>query len=100
TIGWSHSAGAVGDVRVMPVHAGLSDGWSLSVTGRIVDGPDEEAVAAETVELRHSFTKAGETGHCSLVRVVLRGDGNHHRTNEWESDRGERLEHQPLRIAA
>ena len=83
---WSYGSNAVGDIRVMPENAGLNDGWALHVEGRIVDGPDTEMLAAATVELRHRFTHPTEHEHRSIVRVILRGDGTHDRSNEWELD--------------
>jgi hypothetical protein len=92
SINWGFAAGAVGNVRVLPINAGLSDGWSLTVTGHVLEGPDAETCAAVTVELRHVFTKAGEPEQRSLVRIVLRGNGQHERSNQWEQ--------QPMHIAA
>jgi hypothetical protein len=86
SVAWSFADGAVGDVRVIPVHAGASDGWSLRVIGRVLDGPDAETIAAFTVELRHVFAKVGEPEHCSLIRVVVHGDGQHDRSNAWDQD--------------
>ncbi len=91
-IAWHYGGGTVGDVRVMPENAGLSDGWSLAVEGEVLDGPDSETVAGMTVELRHRFTHATQPEHRSAVRVILHGDGRHDRTNEWELD--------PLHVSA
>jgi V8-like Glu-specific endopeptidase/N-acetyl-anhydromuramyl-L-alanine amidase AmpD len=91
-ITWEYGAGVVGNVGVTALPSGISDGWSLRVEGRVVDGPDAETSAGVTVELRHRFSKQGEPSHCSLVRVILHGDGSHERTNEWEND--------PVTIAA
>ncbi len=54
-LAWHYGGNAIGDLRVMPENAGLSDGWALAVEGRIVDGPDSETMAALTLELRHRF---------------------------------------------
>lgn len=83
-LAWHHGGGAIGDIHLVPKHAGLSHGWSLAVEGRIIDGPDSETVAAATVELRHHFSHLTEPDHRSVVRLVLRGDGTHDRSNEWE----------------
>ncbi|MGE0853687.1 MAG: papain-like cysteine protease family protein [Hyphomicrobiaceae bacterium] len=83
-IAWRHGSGALGDVRVMPTRAGTADGYALSVTGRVLDGPDTASVAGLTVELRHAFTREGEPRQVSRITVRLLGDGRHERQNAWE----------------
>ena len=83
-VSWAYGGGQIGNVRLVPTHAGIADGWALRVDGTIVDGPDGETDAGITVTLRHRFSKPGEAEHRSLIRLILRGDGRHERTNEWE----------------
>lgn len=82
-IAWSYAGGSVGDVRVTPTEAAAADGWQLAVTGRLIDGPDEETRAAMTVDLNYCFRRGRDEEHAASVRVVLRGDGSHERTNQW-----------------
>lgn len=82
-IGWKHAVGAVGEVTVAPTVAGLAEGWSLAVRGTVQDGPDSETTAAVSVELLYCFNRKGEPEQRATVKLVLRGDGSHVRTNEW-----------------
>ncbi len=96
-LAWSHGGGAVGNVRVTPGRAALSDGWVLAVEGHILDGPDEETLAKLTLVLDHRFTKPGEADHRSTIRIVLDGDGHHVRTNAW-LDAGAIPSREPARV--
>jgi len=82
-VSWEHSAGSIGNVRAIPSDAALSDGWTLTVGGRVCDGPDGAAQANETVELHYHFAHDGEAPHDALVKLLIRGDGSFERTNEW-----------------
>ncbi|WP_194745187.1 YiiX/YebB-like N1pC/P60 family cysteine hydrolase [Thermaurantiacus tibetensis] len=81
-IGWRHAGGAVGDIEVSPTDAATADGWSVSVRGRIADGPDAPGVAAATVALAWRFAR-GDEERRATVTVIVRGDGRWARENAW-----------------
>jgi hypothetical protein len=84
-IDWRYLGGMVGNVVISVPNSRVGDGYSLSITADIADGPDTAAVAALRITLRHEFSHPGETTLVAVTELTLYGDGRYERQNRWDA---------------
>jgi hypothetical protein len=83
-VAWRYRDGAVGDVRITPGTPATVNGWSLTATANIIEGPDGAAVSGLTVTVRHTFTHGSQPNVVAVSELALFGDGTYQRRDRWE----------------